>query len=752
MAKKKANLPQNFSDKLSMKPTIITYIKSTWNREALESLYSFRKALKPSEENRTKSALIVTTLLLVLVLGFLLFMASASQDMDSYINQRTNISFADQPTPWESSAIYPKSCTTESACLNQIKSASTFTPVDLATHSLKLPEKLANEDLAVAVFRTKVPASLWSSLDPQRSQVLTIPRFQFRRAHLFIDGQQKSSFLDSSWISWSFRSEDLGTSDISVEILFEITASQTELSLLNRPGLNRIERSLTAMNLGEQQAYLNQLALSKAGRAGFVGAIARVAMAVFVLALFLLIDGSPETLGLGLFLGFEAFAISLSYEWLPISNTNFLKHFCFQMGDIFRLYFFLQIARMADKRVGPWLFWGTLISIPYGLLRYYGPDFAILWPNSLPNIRDILVGGIGVIVCLRSAWYLKNKNLPWRVLALIIASVAAIEQCADPIGSYFPTFYNESIFQKAMNIIQPFSAWLFAFSAFINISTLENRVKTLSSMEARSKEMEREMELGRTVQQAFMHLPKIPDELNFACHHEAMLYVSGDTYFVDWNEQNKKLTFLVNDVTGHGVQAALKASGVSVIANTVWGDKTSKTWQSGKLELYAGLVETFLAKMNTEADVLAMGGCEFDLETGNIDILRINFPFPIIIEPKVNKPGDEESRQTDNWKVRILPTNSRQLTSLSLVPGSIVVLTSDGFLDNSRRTTDFLRYMRKNVATSGAELTTAEVKSFVLDCPHLTENKDNDDRTLTIFQWRPKSMPDFARSKGRDAA
>lgn len=356
-----------------------------------------------------------------------------------------------------------------------------------------------------------------------------------------------------------------------------------------------------------------------------------------------------------------------------------------------------------------------------------------------------------MIVCLRAAWYLRDKKLPWRVTALVIAAIAAFEQVADPVGSYFPSFYNGSFFQTFTDLIHPFSAWLFAFSAFINISTLENRVKTLGSLEARTREMEKEMELGRAVQQAFMNLPKFPEELHFACHHEAMLYVSGDTYFVDWNERHRKLTFLVNDVTGHGVQAALKASGVSVIANTVWGDKAGD-WRSDKLTQYAALVEDFLAKMNTEPDVLAMGGCEFDLATGTVEILRVNFPFPVVIEPKVDLAGDSESRKSDNWRVRILPSNSRELTRFQLAPGAIIVLTSDGFLDNSRRTTDFLRYMRKNLATRGDDLTTDTVKNYILECPHLAETKDNDDRTMTVFQWRPQSMPKFGESSGRDAA
>lgn len=736
-----------------MRTNFLTFLKSFWDRRALEAVYQVRQALRPSEENRTTSALFVTTALLVLVLGFLLYMASARQDIDDHLKSRPNIAWIKSDrVSWQATGVLQKDCADAVSCRQSLISRAELEPTNLSDYVLRVPDEIQQGEFGLALFRTSVKKSDWSGLNLQQSLVLTLPKFGYHRAHLFIDGISRTDFLDSGWIYWQFRDEDVTADTVDVEVLFEISHDQEHLPLQIKPDLNLAERHLAVMTVGEQRTYLDQLALSRAGRGNVIGSIARVAMAVFVLALFLLIDGSPETLGLGLFLGFEAAAITMGYDWLPLSNNDFLKHYCYQMGDIFRLYFFLQIARIADKKVGPWLFWGTLVSVPYGLLRHYGPELAIVWPSKIPNYRDIIAGGVGMLVCLRAAWYLRDKKLPWRVTALIIAAVAAFEQVADPVGMFFPGIYNGSFFQKFVDIIHPFSAWLFAFSAFINISTLENRVKTLGSLEARTKEMEKEMELGRAVQQAFMNLPKFPDELHFACHHEAMLYVSGDTYFVDWNERHKTLTFLVNDVTGHGVQAALKASGVSVIASTVWGDRNDPEWRNGKLEQYADLVEDFLAKMNTEPDVLAMGGCEFDLATGMIEILRINFPFPVVIEPKVDLAADNESRKSDNWRVRILPTNSRELTRFQLMPGAIVVLTSDGFLDNSRRTTDFLRYMRKNLATRGDDLSTETVKAYVLDCPHLAETKDSDDRTMTVFQWRPEAMPRFGESSGRGAA
>jgi len=423
-------------------------------------------------------------------------------------------------------------------------------------------------------------------------------------------------------------------------------------------------------------------------------------------------------------------------------------HYSYQMGDIMRLYFFLQLARMIDKKVTGWLIWGSLLSIPYGLLRVYAPEFDITWAQLIPRHRDTIIGVLGVIICVRAAWYLRNKQVPWRVAALCVAGVASFEQIIDPIGMALPeAIYYSRSFVATKDILQPLSAWLFALSAFINISTLETRVKTLTRIESKAHEIRREMELGQSVQQTFFKLPKLPPNLQLSCHNEAMLYVSGDTYFVDWNEQRQKLTFLINDVTGHGVQAALKASCVNVIANTIWIESN----EHGKENLidYAHLVENFFRRNNQNPDVLAMGGCEFDPSTGSLRILRVNFPFPIVIEPKMDHHEGEESRRDDLWRVHLLPIEHKCVSHYQLHPGSLVLIASDGYLDGSRTTSTLLKYLRKHLGKSKEDVSLASVEHLIRNCPFFSQFADYDDRTFALFKWntyQSKQHPDNAEN------
>jgi serine phosphatase RsbU (regulator of sigma subunit) len=704
---------------------------------ALAALYDMRKAQRPAEENRTRVAMFACGLLFLACMGFLLSMAWSRHDLDSWLSKRPNIVPIDaSAAPWTATPVVRKDCESGAACLAAAQQLEAKA-VEPQAYKLQLPAGMAGSDHATSLWRTVIPVATMAKMQGLNTQtnVVSLPSFSYRRADLYVDGAFQHTSWDGGRLWFAYDPKVTGAQPLQVAILFEIGGEQTHLSRAGLPKVNPLDRASAVMPLSEWRAFEEFVASDKAGRGDFIGAIARIAMAVFVLMLFLLIDGSPETLGLGLFLGFEAFAISCSFGWLPFGNVEWLRHYCYQMGDIFRVYFFLQIARVVDKRIMPWLIWGSVASIIYGVLRQIGPQYDLTWLYKIPHARDFTAGLIGLVVCVRTGVYLRNKGLNYRVLALAIAAVGAFEQFLEPATVYIPALRDSMVVQTLMDVLQPIGAWMLAFSAFINISTLENRVKMLSGIEAKAKEMQNEMELGRAVQQAFLSLPKLPDEMRVACHHEAMLYVSGDTYFVDWNERHKKLTFLINDVTGHGVQAALKASGVSVIANTIWADKVNPTWRPGKLAEYGEMVAEFFGRMDANPDVLAMGGAEFDPTTGKLSLYRVNFPFPIIISPKRDHLAGEESRKSDNWRIQILPITSGEETEIQLTDGAFVVLTSDGFIDHSRRTNEFLKHMRKHLGAAPASLSAEEIKTIILSCSALADRTD-DDKTLTIFQWQ----------------
>jgi hypothetical protein len=163
----------------------------------------------------------------------------------------------------------------------------------------------------------------------------------------------------------------------------------------------------------------------------------------------------------------------------------------------------------------------------------------------------------------------RGQRLPWRQWALVIAVVACILQVVAYINNIWPQISNYPEFYQVRSIIVPLSVFLLGSSAFVNISSLENRVRILSKAKAKNDEIEKELELGRVVQNAYMKIPNLPPEIDIACFFEAAFYVSGDAYFVHWDPDTRRLAVILGDMTGHGVHAALKATTLQVVVTWV---------------------------------------------------------------------------------------------------------------------------------------------------------------------------------------
>jgi serine phosphatase RsbU (regulator of sigma subunit) len=681
--------------------------------------------------------------LFVAVMAFLLTMAWSRQSAESYLASRTNIIFAgERHNAWYMTEAVEKKCIYSADCYLYAQSLP-MTRLKTTDFIMDFPKAVGPSDYALVRFATQVDPEDFKSLKDFKTLTITLPRFIYRQADVFLDGVFQSTSFDGDLISITFDPFASIRNRTSIEVVFDVQGSQRTMFPVT---IGKLESSMAIMTLGELRRYQEFIATNRAGRGDTIGQVARIVMAVFVLILFLLVDGSPETLGLGVFLGFEAFAITLGYGWLPMSNPDLLRHYAFQMGDIFRLYFFLQLARMTDKRLGPWFFWGSVISIPYAYLRYWGALNDIGGMHYLSNARDFIVGGIGTLVCIRAAWFLRGKQLPWRVTALVVAALGAFEQVLDPALDFAQGFISYSSFVPITDIYQPLAAWLVAFSAFINISTMENRVRALSAMEAKAKDIQKEMELGQTVQKTFLTMPSIPDSLGLVAHHDPMLYVSGDTYFANWNEADGRMVFLINDATGHGVQAALKASGVNVIANSIWRHPSGRSLQGFEaFNSYHQSVERFYRQLAIEADIVAFAGMEFEPATGRAIFFRVNFPFPFLIEPKSEHLLGEESRRTDQYRITMLPLSSGHFVELTLKPGTVVVMMSDGFIDTSRKATDLQRYLRKHLNDPLFVVSEANIKELILKCSLFKAEQLTDDRTLIVFKYikelRPAANP-----------
>ena len=215
-------------------------------------------------------------------------------------------------------------------------------------------------------------------------------------------------------------------------------------------------------------------------------------------------------------MGFEAIAMGIgagfiSLNSIGIERTQLVTHFCYQMGDIFKLYFLLQMARVIPTKVSTWLVVGTIVTIPYAYFREYASVENISWAYLTSLYRDTIVGVVGGGACLLSLFNIRDQKLPWRKAALVIAGVAGASEAANSWIAHSNLIRIHAGWQSIYTIYQANIGYLFALGTFLNISTLENRVRSLSSAKTKIDQIERELEIGKIVQKSFLkfhlHIP-----------------------------------------------------------------------------------------------------------------------------------------------------------------------------------------------------------------------------------------------------
>lgn len=714
--------------------------RSLYSPAALRRLYTRRQASHPTYGNRTAVSSTVAFTLLGLLGFFLIKQSWSFHKPDRYLNSHAQMIYLPEVNvPWISSGFMTKNCTTERDCYRFQQNRINFgegRPLSLAT-TIKTPEQFApgQENSFVTLMQVNPDPNLWGSLSGHNTLVMSFPEMRYHRADVYVENEHVGTFFDGRRIYAPFEAKKFAARAPHFQVMIEATEAN---ATVYEPKNARPDLGLFVTTQADFESFQDFLAIERTHKENNVGWIFKVALAVFALVLFLAVDGSPESLGLALFMGFEAFGKSLELGWLQSGNEQFLSHFAAQMGDIFRLYFFLQLSRLITKNVLPWLAWGTAIAFPYGMLQHTAPMIGWTGASNLPVLEDIIVGSIGIIVCLRSAWFIKGRGLLWRQGALLLGAIAAFEQASIPILHFIPSLAANDAVVGFADVLQPYAAYCFTICTLLNISTLENRVRHLSKAKAKNESMERDVELGKTLQRTFLDIPKLPSEFSVACHHEAARGVSGDTYFVNANPKNGKLVFLMNDVSGQGIQAALKANACQVIAQSMWQRQTTSENSSKNLSLlsdYESSIANYMRHMHKSDDLTAMAGGEFDPKTGILSLYRANFTFPILITPQIDLKHSED-HLGEVWAAKVLTLKNRQLTQMKIPRGSFVLLLSDGYLKSSRQQFHFIQHIRRALANKDGSLTATTLTSIILRYNAFEPSKfQQDDRTLLVFQW-----------------
>ncbi|MCX6117837.1 MAG: SpoIIE family protein phosphatase [Proteobacteria bacterium] len=546
-----------------------------------------------------------------------------------------------------------------------------------------------------------------------------LPALRYRQAFVFMNDMPWGRFLDSERIVVRAGKSAVLDQFLRIKIIVAIpnTGDTIELGIKKTPPYVATPR--TSKNLEKF------LLLQSDTRGAVMSIMSRILIAFFALFIFVVIDSTPESFGLSMFLGCEAVAIVLGERWIDVPYSKMFIHTFYQMGDIFRLFFFIQISRMFRPNTAYWLVATTLISIPYGYFRFKEVEWGISGLDVIPRFRDFTAGSLGTIFCLMALFSIRSENLPWRKAALILAAACSFQQIIGPLLHYFPEWNQSQTFRHFFTSYETLYTYLGTLSALTNISTLENRVSNLSQAKIHGDMIEQELSLGQTVQRSFLNIPKLPQQIELANHHEAAVYVSGDIYYAKWDRVTNKLAFLICDVTGHGVQAALKATACYMVAKNNW-DKgiSTDTDSQSRFDAFKQEQMLLMEQISETPDIPTFAAVEFDDITGTISSYKTNFNAPILIHPG----------PYGKWEMEVLSMSDSVSVEKQLMPGSLIALFSDGYVTGSRQLSKMLKYMSKHLAFFDGTPEGLEDIINAFDAQNVDRPKD--DRTLLVMSWR----------------
>jgi hypothetical protein len=437
-----------------------------------------------------------------------------------------------------------------------------------------------------------------------------------------------------------------------------------------------------------------------------VSMLARILLALFCAMIYFTIERSPETLGLSLLSGFEASALLFGFNGItpPILPTGisyaFEKHFFWALADFFRVYFTFQICRVGRPSTKHWFLWGVPISLVYGFCRYGEVKWGWAWANQSWAYKDFFFGNISGAVSFFVMLKLIDVKL-WRRAAIVgLVFIANIPEIGVAAGELFLKEYDLGYYSAFFTFLESNSVIILMLCTLLNVSDLETKVRTLVDLRKIDYKLEQELQLAEAVQKSLLQSDFENDFISFKSLYKPASYVSGDMYFVNWDNNDSKATILLYDVVGHGVQAALKASAAFAIADTIWNSKKKDVpninknkrkeptprLSDSKILVFEDMVHRHLLERGSGEDFCALVAVEIDFKNKKLCVYRSNYGAPILIQAK-------------GGSVNISKLNipNRELCWFDFDANTKILIASDGLINNSRTEKKIVDDLSKNL-------------------------------------------------------
>lgn len=250
----------------------------------------------------------------------------------------------------------------------------------------------------------------------------------------------------------------------------------------------------------------------------------------------------------------------------------------------------------------------------------------------------------------------------------------------------------------------------------------------------RNKEMLMEMKMARRVQLSM--IPNYKDfparhEIQFGSQYASMESIGGDLYDVIRVGRNG-YGFLMADVSGHGVPAALITSmaKVSFNSHSYWGISPSEVCNRVNQEICRFIIDL-------EYYLTAYYGI-LNLETGEFNFTNAGHHPALLIRAKKDKI---ESLDSDGFFIGIWEEATYDSNSVTLEEGDRLLFFTDGIIEARNADNEFyeytnlMKYIRKNKQLKPAEFVDGLMDDVNAFCG---ERPPDDDRAVLFIEFISK--------------
>jgi len=277
--------------------------------------------------------------------------------------------------------------------------------------------------------------------------------------------------------------------------------------------------------------------------------------------------------------------------------------------------------------------------------------------------------------------------------------------------------------------------------------TNESLEKAKKESEAYSKALDDELSQGKKIQKDFLprQVPNIPN-CEIDSYFKAALKLSGDFYDV-FELPNKHLGFVIGDVSGKGVGAALFMALIRSILRIFTGafnnettndqkHTSAKDFSPEKVLKAVTLTNEYIAKWHGEESMFVTLFFGI-MDSANGKVWYINGghePFLVI-----NKAGIQESLKSTGPAVGPIPGASYSIKSLQLKRGDLIFGFTDGVTEARSSTHEFYTRERvENLFKNGFSAKASDVVDLVKKdlFSFIGKAAQSDDITMLSVSWK----------------